>query len=159
MTLTSTLPVQPKVNSPDMPIIGPSSWLMWGTLAAQLRREPKITWELTALAEAHGLQRGAGQHGMVRRDRVQVADEAQHAGVPILVGQPPVETALVAPLLWVGELAAHEQERTTGVRPHPGVQRPEVGEARLVVLARHLAEQGALAVDDLVVRKREHEVL
>jgi hypothetical protein len=50
-----------------LPIIGPSSWLMWGTLAAQLRREPQITWELTALAEAHGLQRGAGQHGMVRR--------------------------------------------------------------------------------------------
>jgi hypothetical protein len=50
-----------------LPIIGPSSWLMWGTLASQLRREPQVTWELTALAEAHGLQRGAGQHGMVRR--------------------------------------------------------------------------------------------
>ena len=50
-----------------LPVIGPSSWLMWGTLASQLRREPQVTWDLTALAEAHGLQRGAGQHGMVRR--------------------------------------------------------------------------------------------
>ena len=50
-----------------LPVIGPSSWLMWGTLAAQLRRDPQVTWELTALAEAHGLQRGAGRHGMVRR--------------------------------------------------------------------------------------------
>jgi len=50
-----------------LPIIGPSSWLLWGTLATQLRREPTVTWELTALAEAHGLHRGAGEHGMVRR--------------------------------------------------------------------------------------------
>jgi hypothetical protein len=50
-----------------LPIVGPSSWLMWGTLAVQLRREPQVQWELGALAEAHGLQRGAGQHGMVRR--------------------------------------------------------------------------------------------
>jgi hypothetical protein len=50
-----------------LPIIGPSSWLIWGTLAAQLRREPRLDWELTALAEAHGISRGAGQHGMVRR--------------------------------------------------------------------------------------------
>jgi hypothetical protein len=69
-----------------LPIIGPSSWLMWGTLAAQLRREPQVTWELTALAEAHGLQRGAGQHGMVRRTLTRLAqfrllapiDEAHH---------------------------------------------------------------------------------
>lgn len=50
-----------------LPLIGPSSWLLWGTLAAQLRREPQVTWELTALAEAHGLHRGAGQNAMVRR--------------------------------------------------------------------------------------------
>jgi hypothetical protein len=50
-----------------LPIIGPSSWLLWGTLATQLRREPRLSWELTALAEAHGISRGTGQHGMVRR--------------------------------------------------------------------------------------------
>ena len=50
-----------------LPVVGPSSWLIWGTLAAQLRREATVSWELAALAEAHGLQRGAGRHGMVRR--------------------------------------------------------------------------------------------
>jgi hypothetical protein len=50
-----------------LPIIGPSSWLVWGTLAAQLRRDPQVSWPLTTLAEAHGLQRGNGRHGMMRR--------------------------------------------------------------------------------------------
>ena len=50
-----------------LPQIGPSSWLVWTTLAAQLRREPSVSWDLTALAEAHGLHRGDGRHGMVRR--------------------------------------------------------------------------------------------
>jgi len=38
------------------------------------------------------------------------------------------------------------------------VQRAQVGEP-LPVVARHLREQRALAVDDLVVREREDEVL
>ena len=56
-----------------LPLIGPSSWLMWGTLAAQLRREPQVTWELAALAEAHGIHRGDGRHGMVRRTLTRLA--------------------------------------------------------------------------------------
>lgn len=50
-----------------LPVIGPSSWLMWGTLACQLRREPEIAWELATLAAAHGIHGGAGGGGMVRR--------------------------------------------------------------------------------------------
>src|SRR5690349_12410373 len=50
-----------------LPTVGPSSWLVWGTLASQLRREATVTWDVTELAVAHGLQRGVGQHGMVRR--------------------------------------------------------------------------------------------
>lgn len=50
-----------------LPVIGPSSWLVWGTLAAQLRREPEVRWELAVLAEAHGLSRSNARHGMVRR--------------------------------------------------------------------------------------------
>ena len=56
-----------------LPLIGPSSWLMWGTLAAQLRREPQVTWELATLAEAHGIHRGDGRHGMVRRTLTRLA--------------------------------------------------------------------------------------
>lgn len=50
-----------------LPIVGPSSWLVWGTLSAQLRRQAQVHWELTALAQAHGLQRGSGRNGVVRR--------------------------------------------------------------------------------------------
>ena len=50
-----------------LPIVGPSSFLLWGTLATQLRRERTVTWELADLAGAHGLQRGSGRNGMVRR--------------------------------------------------------------------------------------------
>ena len=50
-----------------LPIIGPSSFLMWGTLASQLRRQRSATWELAELAGFHGLQRGSGRNGMVRR--------------------------------------------------------------------------------------------
>ena len=50
-----------------LPIIGPSSYLVWGTLSAQLRRERTVTWRLADLAAAHGLEGASGRNGMVRR--------------------------------------------------------------------------------------------
>jgi len=50
-----------------LPIIGPSSWLIWGTLAAQLRTDPQVTWPLPDLAGAHGLGASAGRHAPTRR--------------------------------------------------------------------------------------------
>ena len=44
------------------------------------------------------------------------------------------------------------------MRPHEPVQRPQVGEL-LPAVARHLGEQRALPVHDLVVGERQHEVL
>jgi hypothetical protein len=38
-----------------LPIIGPSSWLVWSTVAEQLRHEHPVTWRLEDLAQAHGL--------------------------------------------------------------------------------------------------------
>ena len=73
-------------------------------------------------------------------------------------GRGPIELALVRPLGALAELAAHEQQLLAGVRPHEAVQRAQVGEL-LPLVARHLADQRALAVDDLVVRQRQHEVL
>jgi hypothetical protein len=58
----------------------------------------------------------------------------------------------------LAELAAHEQQLLAGVRPHVAVERAQVGEL-LPAVARHLVEQRALAVHDLVVRERQHEVL
>jgi hypothetical protein len=50
-----------------LPVIGPSSWLVWGTLAAQLRREPEITWTVRDLAWAHGLHGTTARNGLIRR--------------------------------------------------------------------------------------------
>jgi len=50
-----------------LPIIGPSSWLMWGTLTAQLRREPTVTWTVEALGTAHGLSGSTARTGPTRR--------------------------------------------------------------------------------------------
>ena len=50
-----------------LPIIGPTSWLLWGTLATQLRSNTDATWNLPALAEAHGIARSAGANGPLRR--------------------------------------------------------------------------------------------
>lgn len=50
-----------------LPIIGPTSWLLWGTIATQLRTNSDATWELGALAEAHGIARSAAANGALRR--------------------------------------------------------------------------------------------
>ena len=64
----------------------------------------------------------------------------------------------MVPLVPLAELAAHEQQLLAGLRVHVAVEQAQVGEL-LPVVARHLAEERAFAVDDLVVRERQHEVL
>ena len=49
-----------------LPTVGPSSWLVWGTLAAQLHRDPTVTWQPADLAAAHGLA-GTGRHSPLAR--------------------------------------------------------------------------------------------
>ena len=56
------------------------------------------------------------------------------------------------------ELAAHEEQLLAGMRPHVRVERAQVREL-LPAVARHLRQQRALAVHDLVVRERQDEVL
>jgi hypothetical protein len=38
-----------------LPIVGPTSWVLLGTLAEQLAEEPSVTWKVDDLAEAHGI--------------------------------------------------------------------------------------------------------
>lgn len=62
-------------NEPDsivsrlcwLPIIGPTSWLIWGTLARQLEHDDSVTWDPAALAEAHGIARSTSTNGPLRR--------------------------------------------------------------------------------------------
>ena len=91
-------------------------------------------------------------------DAVEVLDEVVHPVVQRLLQQPPVEAAALAPLRLLPELAAHEEQLLAGVAPQvgeEGAQRRHLVDAR----AAGLAQQRALAVHDLVVADRQHEVL
>src|SRR5690242_3333446 len=89
---------------------------------------------------------------------VQVANPAAQTLMERLLEQVPVQAGVMVPLAPLAELAAHEEELLAGLRVHPAEEEPEVGEL-LPVIAGHLVDQGALAVDDLVVRERQDEAL
>ena len=89
---------------------------------------------------------------------VEVTHQRLHAAVLRVLEQVPVERALLAPLGLLRELAAHEQQLLAGVRPHERVERAQVGHL-LPLVARHLGQQRALAVHDLIVAERQDEVL
>ena len=100
----------------------------------------------------------APQGGGVLVQGVEVGDQALHAAVLLPVQAIPVHRGVVVPLAVLGELVAHERQVLARVGPLVGEQRAHAGVA-LPVVARHLAEQGALAVDHLVMADRQHVVL
>ena len=89
---------------------------------------------------------------------VECADEVLDAHVEVGVGGVPVDAAFVRPFGPLAEFAAHEQQFLARVGPHQAVEQAQVGKL-LPVVARHLGQQAALAVDHFVVRERQHEVL
>src|SRR5262249_21654681 len=78
--------------------------------------------------------------------------------MPPLPEQMPVERMVMAPFIFLAELAAHEQELLAGVAEHEAVIGAQIGEA-LPLIARHAAENRTLAVHDLVMGQRQDEVL
>lgn len=50
-----------------LPILGPTSWLMLGTIAQRLALEPAVTWRLGDLARDHGVGRPDRPGFIVRR--------------------------------------------------------------------------------------------
>src|SRR5262245_2330093 len=90
---------------------------------------------------------------------VEVAHEPLEPAVVRTLGeQVPVEAPVVMPLAALPALAAHEKELLAGVRPHVRIERAQGGKL-LPIVAGHLGEERPLAVHDLVVRERQHEVL
>src|SRR4029077_13840247 len=82
--------------------------------------------------------------------KVEITQEAPHALVLGVVGQVPVDLAVVAPFPLLRDLAAHEDELLAGVTPHE----PEIGahiREATPAISRHAAEKRTLAVDDLVM--------
>ena len=96
--------------------------------------------------------------GLVGVDLVELRHEVLHARVTLLVEQPPVQGVGLVPLLLLAELLAHEQQLLAGVGPLVGVQGAQAREL-LPLVAGHLVDEGALAVDHLVVGQRQDEVL
>ncbi len=88
---------------------------------------------------------------------VEIAHQPLHALAHRLVQQMPVEAAIVIPLALLRELAAHEQELLARMRPHEPEIGAQIGEA-LPTVARHAADERALAVHHFVVGQRQNEV-
>ena len=55
-----------------LPLIGPSSWLLWGTLTTQLHRSPSVDWQPDALAAAHGLSPSTAPRSPLHRTLVRL---------------------------------------------------------------------------------------
>ena len=72
--------------------------------------------------------------------------------------QVPVQAVLVRPFPPLAELPAHEKQLLPGLGVHVAEEQPQVGEL-LPVVAGHLAQQRALAVDDLVMGEGQDEIL
>ena len=76
----------------------------------------------------------------------------------VLLGQEPLNGLVVAPLDKLADLVAHKVELGTGVRHLVEGQRAQAGKLAPPV-ARHAADERALAMYDLVVAQRADEVL
>jgi hypothetical protein len=89
---------------------------------------------------------------------IQVADPALQAAVQWVLKNVPFQAFFVRPFAPLSELTAHEQQLLARMGPHLPVQRAQIGEL-LPFVARHLANQRALAVHDFIVRQRKKEIL
>jgi len=131
-----------------------------GSVGSMADEREHVAVGVVGVDPGEALGRGAaspeGGGGAVRR--VQIANGGVDAAVLGVVEQPPVELARLGPLGLLAELHPHEHQLFPGMCPHEG----EVGAQRgqlLPAVAGHLPDQRPLAVDDLVVRQRQHEVL
>ena len=109
-------------------------------------------------SKPRGSKSSAWSAGSAAKRRFRSRTQSSRPACRGSVEQVPVEARVVVPLLPLPDLAAHEEQLLAGLGPHVREQQPQVGEL-LPVVARHLREQRALQVHDLVVRERQHEVL
>ena len=84
---------------------------------------------------------------------IQILDEALHPAVRRRIFQRPIHAAFFPEFVALGQLAAHEQQFLAGVRVHVAEKQTQVCKL-LPVVARHFFQQGALAVDDFIMRER-----
>src|SRR5262245_45107248 len=107
--------------------------------------------------EAGGIAVELVQRGQTAVEAVEIAHEPLDPGVRRLVEQMPWQADVVIPFAVLSEFRAHEHQLLARVAVHEGVVGTQVGEA-LPLIARHAAQDRALAVYDLVVRERQDEI-
>ena len=90
-------------------------------------------------------------HGFIPDESVQVAEHLLDAAVGFPLEQVPLQLGVGVPFVPLAKFPAHEEEFFAGVRPHIGVEQPQVGEL-LPHVSGHLVEEGLFAVDHFVVR-------
>src|SRR5215475_9082169 len=78
--------------------------------------------------------------------------------MPWLPEKMPVERMVMAPFIFLAELAAHEQKLLAGMAKHEAVISAQIGKT-LPLVARHAAENRTLAVHDFVMGERQDEIL
>src|SRR5690606_8568596 len=125
---------------------------------AQVRQHARLGIVAVHPLEAARVEVALPERGLRPVDAVQVLHPAAHARVRRQLEQAPLEPRLVVPLAPLPELAAHEEQLLARMRVEKTEQATQIREP-LPIVAWHLAEQRALSVDDLVMRKRQHEVL
>src|SRR5207245_11575606 len=87
----------------------------------------------------------------------QITHQSLNAGLPWIFDNMPVERMVMAPFAFLGELVSHEQKLLAGMTKHEAVVGAQIGEA-LPIVARHAADERALAVHNLVMGERQDEV-
>src|SRR3989304_6320439 len=90
-------------------------------------------------------------------EAVQVPYPRLRPGVVRVLEHMPLKASVMVPFPHLSELHAHEQKLFTRMPVHVAEKKAEVG-VPLPFVARHLADERALAVDALLMGKREYEV-
>src|SRR6185312_8966175 len=108
--------------------------------------------------EAVGREVALVEGGSRTIEAVDVPHPAADAFVQRIREHMPLQALVMLPLAPLADLPAHEEELLAGMSPHVAVEQPQRCEL-LPLIARHLADERALAVHHLIVRERQHEVL
>lgn len=98
-----------------LPTIGPSAWLVWGTVSTQLRGDAEVTWRIDELASAHGLGNGISRTAPIRRTLTRLTMfhitglvEAEIQTYAIRLTAPPLRRRQLERLpAWVAEIQHH----------------------------------------------------
>ena len=88
---------------------------------------------------------------------IQLLDPGLHSPMNLVLQYMPFQAGVMAPFANLSEFCSHEQEFLAGLGIHIAEQQAQVGEL-LPLISRHFADQRSFAVNDFVVRERQHEI-